>query len=1509
MASSWQPEATGLYLPGFEHDACGIGVIADIKGRASHNIVKNAVNVLVNLTHRGAVGSDPDTGDGAGLLMQIPDGFFRNRQKSLGFKLPDAGQYAVGVFFLTPEKSGECREMFEQVASEEGCPVLGWRDVPTNPQVLGATARENCPAVTQAFLKNPGISKIDFERKLYLIRRIAENRAKERFRNFYIPSLSARTLIYKGLLVAHQVMKFYPDLSEEDIQSAIAVVHQRYSTNTFPSWPLAQPFRFIGHNGEINTLRGNINKMMARRKSLSSEIWKTDIEKLMPIIMEGGSDSACFDNMLEFLVLSGRSLPHAILMMIPEAWGDKYYMGHDRRGFYEYHAAFMEPWDGPAAMAFTDGTQVGCILDRNGLRPARYLVTDDDLFVLGSETGVLDVDPANIRSKGRVLPGKMVLVDTAKGRVVQNDEIKAEVCRSRPYRRWLTANRLSVEDFGAMGEVGCDVETLHARQLAFGYTREDIDLIIHPMAVDGSEPVGSMGNDTPLAVLSDQPQLLFNYFKQHFAQVTNPPIDPIREDLVMSLTTYLGRERNILEERPENARRLKLYTPILTNANIRRIKRSTTEGLQSATLDSLFDITLGEHGLAGAMEALCLEAESAVADGRSIIILSDRHVSEYRAPIPSLLAISGVHQHLVQRGIRNRVGLVLESGEPREVNHFAELLSFGADAINPYLAIESVAKLHEDGAFAANLSMHDALENYIKAVNKGILKILSKMGISTLRSYHGAQVYEALGLGREFVRRYFTNTVSRIGGIGIEHIARETMARHHEAFGLHRGRLPLLPVGGVYAYRRDGERRMWTPEAIHFLQQATRRNDVGLYRKFSDNINNQENRHITLRSLLDFDFAKCEPVPLAEVESVEEIVKRFVTGAMSFGSLSPEAHETMAIAMNRIGAMSNSGEGGEDASRYQPRANGDSVNSATKQVASGRFGVTIEYLSNARDIQIKVAQGAKPGEGGQLPGHKVNEVIARVRHSTPGVSLISPPPHHDIYSIEDLAQLIFDLKNANPAARVSVKLVSESGVGTIAAGVAKGKADMVLISGGDGGTGASPWSSIKHAGLPFELGLAETHQTLLLNGLRDRIRVQTDGQMRTGRDVAIAALLGAEEFGFGTSALVTIGCVMMRKCHLNTCPVGVATQDPKCRARFTGKPEYLISYLHFVAAELREIMASLGCRKVEELVGRADLLKKRDNVSHWKASTLDFGDLLKSIPCEGAAHCVRSQEHALAGALDQTLIVDCAPAIDKKKKVDKAYRIRNVNRTVGTMLAGEITRRLGAAGLPEDTITLRFTGTAGQSFGALATHGMTLILEGDANDYVGKSLSGGKIIVKPNPAVKFDAAENVIVGNTLLYGATEGEAYFCGLAGERFCVRNSGATAVVEGVGDHGCEYMTGGLVAVLGDTGVNFAAGMSGGIAYVYDPRQDFDLRCNLGMIDLEQVIAPADIAQLRGLIGKHLQYTGSKRAQWMLDNWDMALRLFVKVMPVEYRRALGLLAKVEVGARRTEAETVDQA
>jgi len=1535
------PQAEGLYDPAFERDACGVGFVAHIDGRRSHDLIENGIKVLANLLHRGAAGSDAETGDGAGLLFQIPDTFFRTVvAPEIGIDLPPLGAYCVGMFFFPTGEYAQrvCRGIVEQESVRRGFRVLGWRDVPVSPEALGQTARASCPVIQQVFLtpnavrqergdagsqdrtapdRNPASadSRV-LERNLYVLRRSIEGRIAQSIskgaEQLHIPSFSSRTICYKGLMHAQQIRRFYPDLTHESLDSALVVVHQRYSTNTFPTWPLAQPFRCIAHNGEINTLRGNISAMRARYATLSSDVFSVEeMERIIPVIDESGSDSACLDNALELLVVGGRNLPHAMMMMIPEAWGEKYYMGTDRRAFYEYHSMFMEPWDGPAAVVGTDGERVCATLDRNGLRPGRYVVTDDNLIVLASETGVLDIPPERVVAKGRLSPGKMLMVDTTARRLFGDEEIKAQVCRQRPYRRWVAANRIELHGLLAgTGAVQCDRERLLERQRLYDYTREDIDVLITPLAAEGKEPLGSMGDDTPLAVLSHRPQLLFNYFKQLFAQVTNPPIDPVREELVMSLTTYLGCQGNILSETPEHARMLKLRTPILTADDLAPIRATGKPEFESATVDILFDRKEGIEGLAPRVSKICEETEICVRRGSSVIILSDRDASAERVPVPSLLAVAAVNQHLVRKGIRTRTSLVLESGEPREIMHFALLLGYGASAVNPYLAMETIACMVEDGRLPAGMTVRDAIENYTKAVEKGLLKILSKMGISTLRSYRGGQVFQALGLARDFCDRYFGHTVSRIGGIDMAGVATETLERHAKAYVAAPAGSAMLEDGGRYRLRRGGERHLWSPDAIRFLQQATRSNSADVYRKFAACINDQDDRHCTLRSLLEFD--EDEPaVDLEEVESASKIMKRFVGGAMSFGAISREAHETIAVAFNRIGCRSNSGEGGEDRARYAPGPDGGNRCSATKQVASGRFGVTTEYLVNASELQIKIAQGAKPGEGGQIPGHKVNVEIAAVRHSTPGVSLISPPPHHDIYSIEDLAQLIFDLKNVNPRARINVKLVAEAGVGVVAAGVAKGHADAVLISGGDGGTGASPLSSIKYAGIPWELGLSETQQVLVKNDLRGRIRVQTDGQMRTGRDVAVAALLGAEEFGFATALLIVLGCVMMRKCHENTCPMGVATQDPRLRKRFTGKPEYLINYLRLVAEELREIMGRLGFRTVDQMIGRSDRLKVKEGISHWKARSLELDAVLhRPQVAQGVAiRNVGKQRHDIDAILDQRLLQMAGPALERGERVEKDFPIRNVDRATGAMLSGEIARRHGHKGLADDTITLRFHGSAGQSFGAFCARGLTLVLDGDSNDYIGKGLSGGKIIVRPPAGSRFDPAENVVIGNVALYGATEGKAYFAGLAGERFAIRNSGALAVVEGVGDHGCEYMTGGAVVVLGRTGVNFAAGMSGGIAFVYDPHQDFDLRCNLDMVDLETVGDENDIAFLKEMIENHLRHTGSPRARWMLDDWEKTLSLFVKVMPVEYRRALGQMGKVELGSRRAEREVVVEA
>ncbi len=1504
------PRAFGLYEPAFEHDSCGVGFIARLDGRPTHEIVADAVRVLVNLEHRGAIGGDKATGDGAGILVQIPHEFFAADCPAEGFRLPAPGDYAVGMIFLPsdPALAEKAMNALGRIAEAEGCPVLGWREVPVNPGILGELARSAMPAISQLFLARGGVPRDAFERRLYVIRRLAEKEAAawgEPAAGFCVPSLSGRTIAYKGMLVGSQLAAFYPDLAEPRFASAFALVHQRYSTNTFPSWALAQPFRMLAHNGEINTLRGNINRMRAREAMLRSPLFGDDIEKLKPVIVEGGSDSAMLDNVLELLVLGGRSLPHAMMMLVPEAWGAKFTMGDDQRAFYEYHSAFMEPWDGPAALVFTDGRYIGATLDRNGLRPARYTVTREGLVVLASETGVLDISPARILTRGRLQPGKMLLVDLEQHRIIPNNEIKARVSRQKPYRHWVKDNRIELRGLLMPAEPPpADPKVLRQKQHAFGYTAEELKMVIAPMASFGQEAVGSMGNDAALACLSARPQLLFAYFKQLFAQVTNPAIDPLREELVMSLMNFVGRKRNLLGETPEHCRQLKLPHPILTPEDMVRLRNSKHPDVVARDLDILFPAGGDGAALEAALEALFAQAEAHIAQGATLLILTDRKLDRGHAPIPVLLAASGLHHHLIRRGLRSQADIIAETGEAREVIHFALLIAYGVAAICPYVAFSTVRHLAEDGLLETSATPEAALDNYITAVKKGLLKTFSRMGISTIRSFQGSQVFEALGLSRRLVERYFTGTPSRLDGIGLDELAAETLARHRIAFPPHGDPPRILDPGGVYHVRCGGEKHRLTPEAIYLLQHAVRTGDYSAFKQYSRLVDEQASAEVTLRSLLTLKPAK--PIPIEEVEPVEAILPRFTTSAMSHGSISLEAHQTLAIAMNRIGARSNSGEGGEDPARYKLLPNGDNPCSRTKQVASGRFGVTIEYLTSADELQIKIAQGAKPGEGGQLPGHKVSREIAHVRHTTPGVTLISPPPHHDIYSIEDIKQLIYDLKVANPAARISVKLVSEVGVGTVAAGVAKAKADMVLIAGHDGGTGASPLTAIKHTGLPWELGLAETQQTLVANRLRDRIRVQVDGQLRTGRDLAIAALLGAEEFGFGTIALVSLGCIMMRKCHLNTCPVGVATQDKVLRARFAGKPEHVMTFMRFIAQELREHMAALGFRSLDEMIGRADCLDVADLCSRWKAGKVDLRPIIAlCTSANGASRCVRSQEHEIAEHLDNELLRLAAPALKHKKPVVVEMPIRNVHRTVGAMLSGVITRQFGAKGLPPDTIQLRFTGSAGQSLGAFLAPGVTIRVEGDANDYLGKGLSGGTIVVVPPRDATFDPAENIIAGNVCLYGATRGEVYILGMAGERFAIRNSGARAVVEGVGDHGCEYMTGGTVVVLGPTGVNFAAGMSGGIAYVFNESGLFDTRCNLDMVDLESVVTAADKGELGALLEAHLKHTGSAQAKRILDNWETCLPFFVKVMPIDYRMSLERMRLGEDTDRETLSAT----
>ncbi|HUH63729.1 MAG TPA: glutamate synthase large subunit [Terracidiphilus sp.] len=1494
------PPAQGLYHPEHEHDACGMGLVASIRGEKSHQIIRKGIEVLINLTHRGACGCDPETGDGAGILIQIPHLFFARACGEQGMQLPDAGAYGVAMCFLPVEKHSRlrCEGVLERVAQEEGFKALGWRDTPLNGNAIGREARATQPYIEQFFVARPdAMDEESFERLLYVVRRRIEREIAhsdiEGKEFFYIPSFSCRTIIYKGLMLAPQIEKFYFELADPLVTSALCLVHQRFSTNTFPSWKLAHPYRFVAHNGEINTIKGNVSWMNARQSVVWSEKYGDQIEKLFPVIVPGGSDSASLDNAVEFLYQSGRSLPHVMAMLIPEAWAGNPDMDEDKRAFYEYHASLMEPWDGPAAIAFTDGRVIGATLDRNGLRPGRYVVTNDDIVVLASEAGVLDVPASEVRKKGRLQPGRMFLVDTVAKRIVSDAEIKRELAARQPYGEWLKQQQVTLDALPEPSRtIASNPETLLRRQRAYGYSEEDLKMLLTPMAVQGEEPVGSMGTDVPLACLSDRPQPLFNYFKQLFAQVTNPPIDCIREELVMSLISYIGTERNILDETPENCHTLKIPHPILTNRDLEKLRRVSSGELLATTLPALFRAEDGEAGLRRSLEELSSRASHAVQSGYTLLILSDRGVDATFAPIPSLLAMAAVHNRLVREKTRTLVALIIESGEPREVMHFALLIGYGASAINPYLAFETLHDLKRRSLLPHTLSAAYAEKNYIKAINKGLLKTFSKMGISTLQSYRGAQVFEAVGLNKALVEAYFPGTASRIEGVGLDVLAREAQMKHAYAFQPLTESETDLAVGGQYHYREGGEYHLLNPQTISKLQHAVRVNNATTFQEYTDLIDDQNRNMATLRGLMKLRYADA-PIPIEEVEPAKEIVKRFTTGAMSFGSISKEAHETLAIAMNRIGGMSNTGEGGEDEARFQRDANGDWRRSAVKQVASGRFGVTANYLVNADELQIKMAQGAKPGEGGQLPGHKVDDFIAKLRYSIPGVGLISPPPHHDIYSIEDLAQLIYDLKNANPKARIAVKLVSEVGVGTVAAGVSKAHADVVLISGDTGGTGASPLSSIKHAGLPWELGLAETQQTLLLNDLRSRIRVQTDGKLQTGRDVVIAALLGAEEFGFATTPLIAMGCIMMRKCHLNTCSVGIATQDPVLRARFAGQPEHVINFFFFIAEQMRQHMAKLGFRSVNEMVGRVDKIDSALVESHWKAKGIDLSSILYSpeLPSRVARHCVQKQDHGLEAALDHELIAAAKPALESRQPVTGSFAIRNVHRTVGAMLGGEIARRYGSRGLPDGTIHFTFQGSAGQSFGAFVPSGVTLELEGDANDYLGKGLSGGRIIVYPPKTSFFLPEESILVGNVVLYGATTGEAFLNGIAGERFAVRNSGAIAVVEGVGDHGCEYMTNGTVVVLGTTGRNFAAGMSGGRAFVYDDQGDFSTRrCNKAMVDLEPLEIDADIAEVRGLLERHRELTGSPRAAWILDHWDEAQSRFIKVFPHEYKRVLGI-------------------
>ena len=1526
-----RPGAQGLYDPRNEHDSCGVGFVADIKGRKSHQHVRDGLQILLNLDHRGAVGADPLTGDGAGILTQIPDKFFR---AVCDFDLPADGQYGVGMLFL-PQDAAEragIEALWNESVRAEGMTVLGWRSVPVNTSILGSVVAAVEPAQRQIFVANTaGWEQDKFERKLYVARKGVITAINEQglagAEHYYPVSCSSRTIVYKGMLLAGQVGPYYTDLADERFESAFALVHQRFSTNTFPSWRLAHPYRYICHNGEINTVRGNINWMAARRHSMKSDLFGDDLDKVWPLIPEGQSDTACFDNALELMVLGGYPLMHAMMLMVPEAWGKNKLMDHKRRAFYEYNAALMEPWDGPAAVCFTDGRQIGATLDRNGLRPARYLVTTDDRIVMGSEIGVLDIPPEMIKEQWRLQPGKMLLVDMDQGRIVDDAELKSSLADKHPYQQWLEETQYQLEDLpDAQHEPPTSNIPLLDRQQAFGYTQEDLKFFLEPMASAGDDPIGSMGKDTPISVLSDKPKLLYTYFKQNFAQVTNPPIDPIREEVVMSLTTLIGPRPNLLGEghNPDH-KRLEAHQPILSNLDLEKIREFDElvgDAFRTKTLDICWDVESGTDGLAPAVAALCAAAEAAVNEEYNILILSDRGMSATRVPMPALLACSAVHHHLIRKGHRTETGLVIETGEAREVHHMCVLAGYGAEAINPYLAFETIADRLDD---LGGLTLEQASYNYVKALNKGILKVCSKMGISTYQSYCGAQIFDGVGLSTRFVDQYFTGTQTQVEGIGLEEVARETVIRHARAFGDDPTLKRMLDVGGEYAFRFRGEHHAWNPTSVAHLQHAVRGNNSNEYKLFAEQMNDQSRKLYTLRGL--FEIKAGNAISVDEVEPATDIVKRFSTGAMSFGSISREAHTTLAIAMNRIGGRSNTGEGGEEPDRFVPLAtdhkfwkqDGDTMRSRIKQVASGRFGVTTEYLVNADDIQIKMAQGAKPGEGGQLPGHKVDRAIATVRHSTPGVGLISPPPHHDIYSIEDLAQLIHDLKNANPRARISVKLVSEVGVGTVAAGVSKAKADHVTISGFEGGTGASPITSLTHAGSPWEIGLAETHQTLVLNGLRGRISVQADGGLRTGRDVVIAALLGADEFGFATAPLISLGCIMMRKCHLNTCPVGVATQDPELRKRFQGTPDSVINYFFFVAEEIREIMASLGFRTLNEMIGRTDKLDMQNAVAHWKAQGVNLAKLMyrPNVGPEIATHNCETQDHGLDKALDQNLVAQAEPALERREAVVINTPVRNINRTVGAMLSGEVARRYGHAGLPEDTIAIKATGVGGQSFGAFLARGVSIELEGVSNDYVGKGLSGGRISIFPPKNSPYVAEDNIIVGNTVLYGAIDGEAYFRGVAGERFCVRNSGAFCVVEGVGDHGGEYMTGGTVVVLGPTGMNFAAGMSGGLAYVFDPDGQFEDRCNPEMVSLEKIDpnepAPADasdvmlkgvpqlinhVHRLRTLVERHAHYTGSPVAHNILDNFDAMVGKFVLVMPNDFRRALNEMAADDAAA-----------
>ncbi|SMF72693.1 glutamate synthase (NADH) large subunit [Paenibacillus uliginis N3/975] len=1499
------PQKQGLYDPQFEKDACGMGFVAHIKGRPSHDIVSQALTMLGNMEHRGGQGSEPNSGDGAGIMMQIPHAFFVAEAQRLGFALPEQGNYGAGMLFLShdPSVRADHEEQLAAIIAEEGQTLLGFRDVPTNDEMLGKSAKAAKPYVRQVFIgRSEDIQDdLSFERKLYVIRRRAELAIRysdvPEGDTFYVSSLSCRKIVYKGMLTTVQVGQFFVDLQDSRVESAIALVHSRFSTNTFPSWERAHPYRFMIHNGEINTLRGNVNWMHARQSLFENKLFGSDLDKVKPVINPDGSDTGMFDNTFEFLYLSGRSLPHVAMMMVPEPWNNHESMDETKKSFYEYHSTLMEPWDGPAAMAFTDGIQIGATLDRNGLRPSRYYVTKDDLIVLSSEAGVLDIPAENVLYKDRLRPGRMLLVDTKEGRIISDEEVRASIAAELPYRDWLDEHLVNLEDLPEAKELpNPKHENVRQLQQSFGYTFEELRKVIEPMALTGAEAIASMGYDAPLAVLSDRPQRLFNYFKQMFAQVTNPPIDAIREELITSTATTIGPERNLLNPEPESCRHIQLDSPVLSNEDFAKIRHVHRPGFKSMTIPIFFIAADGAEGLRQALTGLCEAADRVIAKGHNILILSDRGVDKENAAIPSLLAVSTLHHHLIRQGTRTKVSILLESGEPREVHHFALLLGYGVSAVNPYLAFETLDDMIQE-KMLRGISHEKAVKNFIKAASKGVVKVLSKMGISTIQSYRGAQIFEAVGLKSEFVDSYFTWTPSRIGGIGLDEVAAETLAHHERAFTDKDGNDKVLDSAGEYQWRNGGEEHLFNPRTIHLLQQAVRTNDYELYKQYAKLVQGESEQHLTLRSLLKIKPAG-EPVPLEEVEPIENILRRFKTGAMSFGSISKEAHESLAIAMNRIGGKSNTGEGGEDPGRFVKDANGDSRRSAIKQVASGRFGVTSNYLVNADEIQIKMAQGAKPGEGGQLPGRKVYPWVAEVRGSTPGVGLISPPPHHDIYSIEDLAELIYDLKNANPRADINVKLVSEVGVGTIAAGVAKGRADIILVSGYDGGTGASPQGSIRHAGMPWELGLAETHQTLILNNLRDRVVLETDGKMLSGRDLIVAAMLGAEEYGFSTAPLVAIGCIMMRVCQMDTCPVGVATQNPELRKNFTGDPAHVVNFMTFIAQDVRELMASLGFRTIEEMVGRTDCLDAVKADDHWKKKGIDISALLHSpeLPEGSSRFRTKRQNHGLEDTLDLRFLMDsAAPALESGASVQGRFPITNVDRAVGTILGSEVTRKYGAAGLPEDTIQFTFDGSAGQSFGAFVPKGMTLIVEGDSNDYIGKGLSGGKIIVKPSAKSTFVAEENIIAGNTAFYGATGGEAYVRGIAGERFAVRNSGGHIVVEGVGDHGCEYMTGGRVVVLGDTGRNFAAGMSGGIAYVYDPKGMLVNLCNLEMVLLERVEDPKEASAIFGMIQRHSIYTDSSLAQNILADWDQSLKQFVRVIPKDYKRMMLQIEKVQ--------------